>query len=116
MYIVGTLRSILTCSNCSKASCKTEQFADLSLSIQQRHQSRNTGDVVLTDSSNSLLKCLQEFSAAELLADPIQCEACSQISVSSKQLIIETPPLGLIIQLKRFNATLQKKVINIKCH
>ena len=110
-YNVGILCSTLTCNNCKNKSHKDERFVDLSLSIQQMQQKRNSGDVLYTDSNYSLLKCLEDFNTVESLSDPIMCTTCSMKCVSEKQLAIKTPPIVLIIQLKRFNALLQKKVL-----
>lgn len=115
----GTMCSTLTCGSCSHRSVKLEQFVDLSLSLQQRQSKRNTGEVLHIEENSTLMQCLREYHSVERLVDPVLCSHCDKKMVDEKQLSISSPPRTLVIQLKRFNALLQKKVGSIwrvACH
>ena len=106
----GELCSTLTCGSCGHTSSKDEHFVDLSLSLRQRQSTRNTADVLRIADNSTLLGCLRDHHSAESLADPVLCSSCGLREVSEKQLSVKVAPGTLFIQLKRFNALLQKKV------
>lgn len=109
----GTLCSTLTCLECRNKSEKVERFVDLSVSLKQIQQERNTGDVVRIASHSTLLQCLQEFNQIETLTDAMECGKCQRKVPGEKQLSVKQPPEVLVIQLKRFNALLQKKIAGL---
>lgn len=60
----------------------------------------------------SLLSCLKEFNAVEILLE-YSCEHCNTKCSLEKQLFIKTLPKVLTIQLKRFDAVHHKKISGI---
>ncbi|XP_039018320.1 ubiquitin carboxyl-terminal hydrolase 23-like [Hibiscus syriacus] len=88
----GRLRSQVKCLQCSYGSNTYDPFLDLSL------------EIVKTD---SLLKALKKFTAAELLDGgerQYQCQRCKQKVKATKQLTVYNAPHVLTIHLKRFHA------------
>lgn len=88
----GRLRSQVKCTQCSYCSNKFDPFLDLSLEIAK---------------ADSVLKALNNFTAAELLdggEKEYHCQRCKQKVRALKQLTVYKAPYVLTIHLKRFRA------------
>lgn len=88
----GRLRSQVKCTQCSYCSNKFDPFLDLSLEIAK---------------ADSVLKALNNFTAAELLdggEKQYHCQRCKQKVRALKQLTVYKAPYVLTIHLKRFRA------------
>ncbi|CAD8046557.1 unnamed protein product [Paramecium primaurelia] len=83
----GQMMSLIKCDQCNQQSTKFESFLDLSLSMNKLQ---------------TLEKCLRLFFAQEILSDHYQCENCYNETRAVKKYVIGTPPLYLMIHLKRF--------------
>eukprot|EP00952_Eustigmatos_sp_NYUAD-ZCMA_P014651 56897-Eustigmatos_ZCMA.PRE.1 len=94
----GTQLSTLKCMQCGEQSESRTPFLDLSLSI--------------SDDTHAVEDALREFMQCENLAsdEGWRCPACSQVTRTTKQLVIETAPEGLILHLKRFRTDGRKAV------
>jgi ubiquitin carboxyl-terminal hydrolase 36/42 len=85
----GFFRSTITCKVCGYRSETFEQFMELSVDINK---------------TDSLTEAIQLFFASEHLEDSCYtCERCNRKVAAIKQTELETSPVVLCIQLKRFN-------------
>lgn len=55
-------------------------------------------------------ECLHQFTAPELLSDPITCSDCCKKTASKKQHVFARLPQILCLHLKRFDAARNKKI------
>merc|ERR1719232_50135 len=96
----GTLRSVLFCETCGSKRAQSELFLIISLPFRKKELTTNTHSSEQqqhnNDSSASLttrkakskvdiLQCLDQFTAAESLADPVQCLNCSSFTPTLQQ-------------------------------
>lgn len=93
MILSGFLLTMqVKCTQCSYCSNKFDPFLDLSLEIAK---------------ADSVLKALNNFTAAELLdggEKEYHCQRCKQKVRALKQLTVYKAPYVLTIHLKRFRA------------
>ena len=86
----GTQLSTLKCIECGEESQTRTPFLDLSLPI--------SNDVhTVEDALRQYMRCERLGSA-----EGWRCPVCKQVTATTKQLLIETAPKGLILHLKRF--------------
>ena len=100
----GFLRSIITCTVCHHKSESFEQFMELSLDI------RNVF---------SLKDAIGSFFSREYLDNmSYDCIRCNKKVTAQKQFHLETSPVVLCIQIKRFNVDGEKicKKIQVELH
>ncbi|KAI9723577.1 MAG: hypothetical protein M1812_000877 [Candelaria pacifica] len=101
----GTLRSIVTCRDCTSKTITEDSVMDLSLDIRMQIEHRvadyrtASGSEVLT-----LQACLERFTSAEKLGpNQYVCENCTDTEQGAlKQLTLQRLPSVLCMQLKRF--------------
>lgn len=89
----GKLKSTITCTDCQHKSETYTPFISLSVQIPD-HQYLATGVTIQ--------ELLDEFCDWEVLEDYIDCENCKVKKQSTKGITIETPPVVLVVHLKRF--------------
>lgn len=96
------LRSECTCSSCGFVSTSLEPCLDISLEIPEAFRRENA--------TCTLENCLARFTHSEVLGDEdrLTCEKCGSLQQARKQMSLESPPLVLCLQIKRFQR-LQKK-------
>ncbi len=102
------LRSECTCSSCGHVSTSVEPCLDLSLQIPEGV--REGGAV-------SLESCLAGFTMPEVLGseDRLKCERCGSYQQARKQMSLESPPVILCLQIKRFQRTMgTRKMVSSK--
>lgn len=104
----GTMRSVLICQKCGNKRVQKEKFTSLSVPISDGiQQGKSDGK---TTEPNTLTRCLEKFTATELLADPVSCPSCKVRTETKKQHVISTLPRVLCVHLKRFDALHNKKI------
>lgn len=101
----GTLRSVLLCGRCGCKRIQSEPFMSLSLPLSKEIQDVGTRHELL-----SVERCLRHFIAPETLSDSVHCPTCREKTVTSKQHVVAKLPKVLCLHLKRFDATLNKKI------
>jgi ubiquitin carboxyl-terminal hydrolase 22/27/51 len=97
----GKLRSVLICRQCGTKRVQSEPFVSISLPLV----SDSTGTNAMT-----VEKCLQHFTTPETLQDPVDCPSCGCKTSTTKQHVVSKLPRVLVLHLKRFDATLNKKI------
>jgi ubiquitin C-terminal hydrolase len=58
------------------------------------------------------MECLRHYTAVEELAEEILCEKCKCNRPTKKQLAMKSLPKVLVLQLKRFDALSERKVVS----
>lgn len=58
----------------------------------------------------SLQRCLEQFTAPEALADPVDCPSCKRKTATKKQHTFAKLPKVLCLHLKRFDAAKNRKI------
>jgi ubiquitin carboxyl-terminal hydrolase 22/27/51 len=104
----SVLCSECTCSSCGHVSASMEPCLDLSLQIPETM--RDAGPV-------SLESCLAGFTQPEVLGseDRLKCERCGSYQQARKQMSLESPPVILCLQIKRFQRTMgARKMVSSK--
>jgi ubiquitin carboxyl-terminal hydrolase 22/27/51 len=93
----STLRSECTCSSCGYVSTSLEPCLDVSLEIPEGLRHDGAPPCLLQD-------CLAGFTNPEVLGekDRLKCERCGSYQQARKQMSLETPPVVLCLQIKRF--------------
>ena len=105
----GTLRSVLVCRKCGTKRTQSEPFMSLSLPLLKEVQNlpKQPG---ATSPGLSVELCLRHFVMPESLADPVDCPSCRQKTPTTKQHVVAKLPRILCLHLKRFDATLNRKI------
>lgn len=107
----GTLRSVLVCLDCGKKRIQTEPFLSISLPLSKEVQQTATATENKPHiNSLSVQRCLRHFTVPEMLADPVDCPHCRKKTRTTKQHVVSKLPKILCLHLKRFDATLNKKI------
>jgi ubiquitin carboxyl-terminal hydrolase 22/27/51 len=93
----STLRSECTCSSCGYVSTSVEPCLDISLEIPEELRQDGAPPCLLEN-------CLAGFTHSEVLGDDdrLKCERCGSLQQARKQMSIESPPVVLCLQIKRF--------------
>lgn len=99
-HFSGTLCSSLNCT-CGAVTSKEEPMIDLGLDVGQLPET-------------TLNECLNRFTAGELLTN-YTCDRCSQTKSTTKKLLLQSLPLVLMIQLKRFKMFASGGSSKIEC-
>lgn len=99
-HFSGTLSSSLRCT-CGAVTSKEEPMIDLGLDVGQLPET-------------TLSECLNRFTAGELLGN-YTCDRCSQTKTTTKKLLVQSLPLVLMIQLKRFKMFASGGSSKIEC-
>jgi ubiquitin C-terminal hydrolase len=82
----------------------------ISLPLSKGPQQASTDSTVGPSPPLSVEQCLRQFTSPEVLADPVDCPSCREKTATTKQHVISKLPKILVLHLKRFNFTENRKI------
>lgn len=101
------------CQECGNKRIQLEQFMSISLPLSKEVQklTLETGENKNESGKKlSVERCLKHFTLPELLADPVFCPSCTKKTATKKQHVVSRLPKILCLHLKRFDASLNRKI------
>lgn len=87
-----------------------ETFLNVSLPLSKHVQERNAAGARRAKMDISIERCLEHFTSAEALADPVECPQCMKKTPTKKQHTFAKLPKVLCLHLKRFDAAKNRKI------
>ena len=97
-------------SSSSSSSGSSSARSNSSSSGNGIEEHRGRSGSIITGSSCSIAACLKNFTEFEYLTEDIFCSRCCINGPCKKRLSISQSPKVLVLQLKRFDAILSKKI------
>lgn len=106
----GTLRSVLVCQDCGSKRTLSEPFLNISLPLLKELMAAHNTPSAQGVGQLNLHRCLEHFTAPENLGDQIDCPVCKKKTATKKQQTFSKLPKVLCVHLKRFHASLNRKI------